>query len=63
MKTEFLLVQLSAFLLIEHFSREFGLDAILWYRSAEYNTAQGCKKWLSVDVRPTQNVFALQACY
>ena len=31
MKPKFLLVQLSAFRLIEHFSREFGLDAIILF--------------------------------
>ena len=56
MKPIFLLVQLSAFRLIEHFSREFGLVAIILLGGNE-----GCKKWLSADVRPAQNVFALQA--
>ena len=58
MKTKFLLVQLSAFRLIERFSREFG------HQTSRQNTAQGCKKCtsLSVDVRPAQNVFA-QAHY
>ena len=59
MKPKFLLVQLSAFSLIERFAREFGLDAIILLRRI---LPKGSKSTLSVDVRPAQNVFA-QAHY
>ena len=43
-----------AFSLIERFSREFGLDAIILLRRI---LPKGSKSALSVDVRPAQTVF------
>ena len=59
MKPKFLLVLLSAFSLIERFSRKFGLDAIILLGRI---LPKDAKSALSVDVRPVQNVFA-QAHY